>query len=525
MSFFYSHPLSPNSPVDAYTLVGKYEYVVAARGYRSNPGHTFRATHKQTYFLNVLASSFPAKRLIRRRFVDLDARMEPADRIPRTYQDSLKQCLLQPYVQACTVTSRVVCFIDSDMKRIAQNYINWVEKCGGIIEEAIKPTAVIVLCGIELQKSIEELAFEFFKHCTATVGRSEIHSRSSHCFRRTEMLYYSRLARRHSKHDTVNWALLGSIREKSEFKDDTMTYSSGYYWRERIMHQLFESSIDFFCKRTNVKPPAFSIAHALTSDLSRTNPELPHQLAFFASDPSSRKSSLKGQSYPTEATNAVLGMYMAHHLLTHCPLLESENFALGTAPAAALFEAIFRRRYAKIEEQLVREETISNDPNTLSRRGGAKLHMLRAINEYLAVDVCVTQTHIRALAERRDFFQYQCNPQRLCSGCFFAYWDDVLPCGHGFCKSCTHNFSPQWRHSARLQLRCCPVCQITFTKPLDVKVQPPTAGGRILSLDGGGVRGVIGLELLHNISDQIGGLIPLHNLFDMAIGTSIGMWR
>lgn len=283
------------------------------------------------------------------------------------------------------------------------------------------------------------------------------------------------------------------------------------------MHQLFESSVRYFSRRLDVEPTAFSIAHALTSDLPGIYPELPHQLAFFSVGAASTETCCT----PVVAA-AMLGAYMAHHLLAHCPLLELENFKTATASTDSLFDFIFQQRYADIEERLAKYLRGSRSTEALSQSEGAKLHMLTAIKNYLGVDACITQTHVRALTEHREFFIQQSRPQRLCAGCFFTYWDDVLPCGHGFCKRCTHNYYPQWTQSARLQFKSCPVCQEEWINPQEVKIQPPTAGGRILSLDGGGVKGVIGLEVLHAINALIGEQIPLHNLFDMAVGTSIG---
>ena len=68
----------------------------------------------------------------------------------------------------------------------------------------------------------------------------------------------------------------------------------------------------------------------------------------------------------------------------------------------------------------------------------------------------------------------------------------------------------------------CPVCLDVFPKPFQIRPQPPTAGGRVLSLDGGGVKGIIELEILQQLCDLVGGDLSVDNLFDMVVGTSIG---
>jgi len=53
---------------------------------------------------------------------------------------------------------------------------------------------------------------------------------------------------------------------------------------------------------------------------------------------------------------------------------------------------------------------------------------------------------------------------------------------------------------------------------------PPTAGPRVLSLDGGGIRGVIPLVFLEHIQQEMADLdCPLRDYFDFVCGTSSGM--
>ena len=53
-------------------------------------------------------------------------------------------------------------------------------------------------------------------------------------------------------------------------------------------------------------------------------------------------------------------------------------------------------------------------------------------------------------------------------------------------------------------------------------LKPPTAGVRILCIDGGGIRGVIPLEFLGLLQGDIGPECPIQDFFDMAFGTSSG---
>jgi hypothetical protein len=52
---------------------------------------------------------------------------------------------------------------------------------------------------------------------------------------------------------------------------------------------------------------------------------------------------------------------------------------------------------------------------------------------------------------------------------------------------------------------------------------PPTAGIRILSLDGGGIRGIITLTVLLHLEKELSYLgCPLRDCFDSVVGTSSG---
>ena len=55
-----------------------------------------------------------------------------------------------------------------------------------------------------------------------------------------------------------------------------------------------------------------------------------------------------------------------------------------------------------------------------------------------------------------------------------------------------------------------------------VRLKPPTAGIRILSIDGGGVRGIIPLESLSLLQQLLGPDCPIQELVDLGFGTSAG---
>ena len=54
------------------------------------------------------------------------------------------------------------------------------------------------------------------------------------------------------------------------------------------------------------------------------------------------------------------------------------------------------------------------------------------------------------------------------------------------------------------------------------KVKPPTAGVRVLSIDGGGIHGVVPLKFLQLLQGRIGPPYPVQDNFGTAYGTSSG---
>lgn len=65
-------------------------------------------------------------------------------------------------------------------------------------------------------------------------------------------------------------------------------------------------------------------------------------------------------------------------------------------------------------------------------------------------------------------------------------------------------------------------CLLCFSGWLTVALKPLTAGVRILSIDGGGIRGVVPLEFLGILPNVVGPNCPIRDLFDLAFGTSSG---
>lgn len=61
-----------------------------------------------------------------------------------------------------------------------------------------------------------------------------------------------------------------------------------------------------------------------------------------------------------------------------------------------------------------------------------------------------------------------------------------------------------------------------MSKKVTVKIHPPTAGVRILCIDGGGTRGALPLRIMKRLHERIDLPLPFQILFQIAFGISSG---
>ena len=109
-----------------------------------------------------------------------------------------------------------------------------------------------------------------------------------------------------------------------------------------------------------------------------------------------------------------------------------------------------------------------------------------------------------------------------CFCCLMDVPEHPLPCGHVLCTACIKAYGKQTK--SLVALTCCPLHREStkWSKPALVKFKPAGAGVRILSLDGGGIRGIVQLEVLRAIEQSLGGYLPIQSFFDLIVGTGTG---
>jgi hypothetical protein len=98
----------------------------------------------------------------------------------------------------------------------------------------------------------------------------------------------------------------------------------------------------------------------------------------------------------------------------------------------------------------------------------------------------------------------------------------VFPCGHSICEACVLRCAQSIQHlEFHFFLDKCRICQ--HAVEITLKLKPPTAGTRVLTIDGGGTRAAIPLEMLRLLQALLDPVLVRDN-FELGIGTSSGKY-
>jgi hypothetical protein len=109
-----------------------------------------------------------------------------------------------------------------------------------------------------------------------------------------------------------------------------------------------------------------------------------------------------------------------------------------------------------------------------------------------------------------------------CIACLAGTWERLLSCNrHGLCRTCLDDPSIDGRVSDLVTLPVCCICKRSYSATV-MPIEGPTARCRALALDGGGVRGLVQLEILRALERELGEGLNLCDFFDLIVGTSVG---
>ena len=134
--------------------------------------------------------------------------------------------------------------------------------------------------------------------------------------------------------------------------------------------------------------------------------------------------------------------------------------------------------------------------------------------------------HIEAMQKHSLFWQ-RTYSRGICFMCMVNPCQVFMPCGHAMCESCYGAFGcPNAEHTttfcAPIRYEGCLLCGQVWDEPFEVLLRPPSSGIRVLALDGGGIKGIIAIEILRRLEEEIPLAIPLRQFFDLIGGSSVG---
>ncbi|KAJ9386294.1 hypothetical protein DTO063F5_3808 [Paecilomyces variotii] len=147
-------------------------------------------------------------------------------------------------------------------------------------------------------------------------------------------------------------------------------------------------------------------------------------------------------------------------------------------------------------------------------------HLVEFLETMTTSSLSSSQVHKRNLLNQRQFWG-PVKSNKTCLWCLRRHPEHPQLCGHTICDTCVEIFGKSSPHAEyEYIISDCMLCD--SSKGLTVRLKPPTAAARILSIDGGGLRAIIPLENLEILQEVIGPDLPLVDLFDLSVGTSSG---
>jgi hypothetical protein len=113
---------------------------------------------------------------------------------------------------------------------------------------------------------------------------------------------------------------------------------------------------------------------------------------------------------------------------------------------------------------------------------------------------------------------------KTCLACLQAVPDHVLECSHNFYAQCVQEFgkSSLYFEYCWTMDKCILCLRSWRNSGPTFRLHPRCAGVRALTLDGGGIRGIIELTLLEKLDAAVGLEIPVRDLFDIIVGANTG---
>lgn len=175
--------------------------------------------------------------------------------------------------------------------------------------------------------------------------------------------------------------------------------------------------------------------------------------------------------------------------------------------------------------QLSDDVGLSPDENVKSLTSSVRCFWMREMRKRMRCydRLNMTRIHVQNVRKYKTYLEKRMFGT-ACASCILYPWSTLLPCSHGLCGLCLEAMGSKVDEDSLISIDSCPACRFIFAGPGKFPTEPPTAAARLLALDGGGVRGIVQLEILSIVEDTIGLNLPLTAFFDIMVGTSIGKY-
>ena len=145
-----------------------------------------------------------------------------------------------------------------------------------------------------------------------------------------------------------------------------------------------------------------------------------------------------------------------------------------------------------------------------------------AAAELVATKQPANEVH-RQLISRHHSHLAEIRSHRSCFCCFLRMPEKVLACGHALCATCIRLFGNRSKtNKYTYAVAECTICGVIQQDAVFHYI-PPTAGIRVLSIDGGGIRGIVPLKYLEHLETSMARFnCSIRDHFDYVVGTSTG---
>ncbi|KAK9417273.1 putative PNPLA domain-containing protein [Seiridium unicorne] len=173
----------------------------------------------------------------------------------------------------------------------------------------------------------------------------------------------------------------------------------------------------------------------------------------------------------------------------------------------------FRRKVYACLVQLLQQLTASCRNGEPEERAAAEIHKSMVMNSFFS-------RAARYNANAKSHASLSSHTACFC--CLFGQAEHFLPCGHVLCTECLRTYGESGSVHT-IKIVGCPMEEISGRREdaWIVYLKPHAAGVRVLTLDGGGIRGIVELEVLNQIEEALGG-VAIQHFFDLMVGTSTG---